>query len=225
MGDSKENIIQTFGRDFILVDSKSEYILTYKEKGLSFGLNKDNNTIEGITVYSSPLLMNLYANLSIGGTWQDSCQQVVQDGEIKNQKTTFNYSGDTVKIERVDYLDNNCSIKSSSLVFTGTFTIHRMSTTLPGVKDLDYTVKSITATFHTTAVVNKVNQMEFLGYSDWQVNVTKDITGAPSISSKGDKLYEIFRIDDGNKLYIGSNEAIGSPSRPTSLRRFHAIRQ
>jgi hypothetical protein len=100
-----------------------------------------------------------------------------------------------------------------------------MSTTLPGVKDLDYTVESITATFHTMGDVNKVNQMNFLGYSDWQVNVTKEITGAPGVSSTGDKLYEIFRIDDGNKLCIDSNEAIGSSTRSTSLRRFHAIRQ
>jgi len=149
----------------------------------------------------------------------------VQDGEVKHQRTTFHYSGDTVTIERIDYQDENCNIKSSSLVFTGTYAIHRMSTTLPRVKDLDYTVKSITATFHTMAVVNKVNQKKYLGYSDWQVNVTRDITGAPGISSKGDKRYEIFRIENGNKLYIGSNEAIGSSSRPTSLRRFYAMRQ
>jgi hypothetical protein len=100
-----------------------------------------------------------------------------------------------------------------------------MSTTLPGVKDLDYTVKSITVTFHTMDVVNKANQMKYLGYSDWQVNVTRDITGAPGISSKGDKRYEIFRIENGNKLYIGSNEAMGSSSRPTSLHHSYAIRQ
>ena len=33
MGDSKEDIIQTFGYDFILIDSGSEFILTYKDKG------------------------------------------------------------------------------------------------------------------------------------------------------------------------------------------------
>jgi len=226
MGDSMENIIQTFGHDFIvIIESESEFILTYKDKGLSFWLNKENNAINGIEVYSSGFLKNLYRQVSIGGTWQDSCQQVVQNGEVKHQRTTFHYSGDTVTIERIDYQDENCNIKSGSLVFTGTYAIHRMSTTLPGVKDIDYTVKSITVTFHTMDVVNKVNQMKYLGYSDWQVNVTKDITGAPGISSKGDKLYEIFRIENGNKLYIGSNEAIGSSSRPTSLRRFYAIRQ
>ena len=225
MGDSNEDIIQTFGHDFILIDSGGEYTLTYKDKGLSFWLNKKNNAINGIEVYSSGFLKNLYRQVSIGGTWRDSCQQVVQDGEVKHQQTTFRYSGDTVKIERIDYQDENCNIKSSSLVFTGTYAIHRMSTTLPGVKDIDYTVKSITMTFHTMEVVNKVNRMKYLGYSDWQVNVTKDITGAPGISSKGDKLYEIFRIENGNKLYIGSNEAMGSSSRPTSLRRVYAIRQ
>lgn len=224
LGDSKENIIQTFGHDFLLIDSGSEYLLAYKDKGLSFGLNKDNNAINEITVYSPLFMINLYRQVSIGGTWEDSCQQVVQDGEVKHQKTTFNYLGDTVKIERIDYQDNNCRIKSSSLVFTGTFTVPRMSTT-PGVRDIDYIVKSMTATFHTMAAVNRVNQMKYLGYSDWQVNVTKDITGAPGISSQGDKLYDIFRIDDGNKLYIGSNEAIGSSTRPTRLRRFHATRQ
>ena len=228
MGDSMENIIQTFGHDFVVIiesESDPSFILTYKDRGLSFWLNKENNAINGIEVYSSGFLKNLYRQVSIGGTWQGPCQQVVQDGEVKHQKTTFNYLGDTVKIERIDYQDENCNIKSSSLVFTGTYAIHRMSTTLPGVKDIDYTVKSITATFHTMAAVNKVNQMKLLGYSDWQVNVTRDITGAPGISSKGDKRYEIFRIENGNKLYIGSNEAMGSSSRPTSLRRFYAIRQ
>ena len=228
MGDSMENIIQTFGHDFVVIiesESDPSFILTYKDKGLSFWLNKENNAISEIEVYSSGFLKNLYRQVSIGGTWQDSCQQVVQDGEVKHQRTTYHYSGDTVTIERIDYQDENCNIKSSSLVFTGTYAIHRMSTTLPGVKDLDYTVKSITVTFHTMAVVNKVNQMKYLGYSDWQVNVTRDITGAPGISSKGDKRYEIFRIENGNKLYIGSNEAIGSSSRPTSLRRFYAVKQ
>jgi hypothetical protein len=227
MGDSKENIIQTFGHDFVVIiesESDPSFILTYKDKGLSFWLNKENNAINGIEVYSSGFLKNLYRQVSIGGTWQGSCQQVVQDGEVKHQKTTFNYLGDTVKIERIDYQDENCNIKSSSLVFTGAYAIPRMSTT-PGARDIDYTVKSMTATFHTMAVVNKVNQMKYLGYSDWQVNVTRDITGAPGISSKGDKHYEIFRIENGNKLYIGSNEAMGSSSRPTSLRRFYAIRQ
>lgn len=227
MGDSMENIIQMFGHDFVVIiesESDPSFILTYKDKGLSFWLNKENNAINGIEVYSSGFLKNLYRQVSIGGTWQDSCQQVVQDGDVKNQKTTFTFYGDTVTIERIDYQDNDCSIKTSSLVFTGTYAIHR-GTTLPGVRDLDYTVKSITVTFHTMAAVNKVNQMKYLGYSDWQVNVTRDITGAPGISSKGDKLYEIFRIENGNKLYIGSNEAIGSSSRPTSLRRFYAIRQ
>ena len=149
----------------------------------------------------------------------------MQDGDVKNQKALFNFSGDTVKIERIDYLEGDCSTKSSSLVFTGTFIINGESDTIPGVKNLDYTVKTVEATFHTNAVVKIVNQMKFLGYVDWQVNVTKDITGASGISSQGDKLYEIYRIEDGNKLYIGSNEAIGSPSRPTSLRRFYAIRQ
>jgi len=224
MGDSKKNIIQTFGRDFLLIDSGSEYTLTYKDKGLSFWLNKENNAINGIEVYSSGFLKNLYRQVSIGGTWEDSCQQVVQDGEVKHRKTTFNYLGDAVKIERIDYQDSHCSIKSSSLVFTGTFSVPRMSTT-PGVRDIDYTVKSMTATFHTMAAVDEVNQMKYLGYSDWQVNVTKDITGAPGISSQGDKHYDIFRIDDGDKLYIGSNEAIGSSTRPTRLRRFYAIKQ
>jgi len=224
IGDSKDDIIQTFGHDFLLIDSGAGYLLAYKDKGLSFGLSKDNNAIDEITVYSSLFMTNLYRQVSIGGTWRNSCQQVVQDGEAKHQRTTFNYLGDAVKIERVDYQDSNCSIKSSSLVFTGTFTVPRMSTT-PGVRDIDYTVKSITVTFHTMAAVNRANQMNCLGYSDWQVNVTKDITGTPGISSQGDKHYDIFKIEADNKLYIGSDEAIGSSSRPTRLRRFHAIRQ
>ena len=165
------------------------------------------------------------ASTELEGIWQDTCQQVVQDGDLKNQIATFIFSGDTAKIERVDYQDKNCSTKFSSLVLTSTFTISGKSNSIPGAKNLDYTVISVEAIFHNKAGVNLVNKMNFCGYSDWQVNVTKDITGAPGINSKGDKLYDIYKIEDGNKLYIGSNEAVGSATRPTSLRAFYATKQ
>jgi len=172
-------------------------------------------------------LMNISCKISteLEGMWQDSCQQVLQDGDLKNQITTFIFSGDTVKIERIDYQDKNCNTKFSSLVLTCTFIISDESDIIPGAKNLDYTVISVAATFHNKVGVNIVNQMNFCGYSDWQVNVTKDITGAPGLNSKGDKLFEICKIEDGNKLYIGSNEAIGSPTRPASFRSFYATKQ
>jgi len=172
-------------------------------------------------------LMTISCKISteLEGIWQDTCQQVLQDGDLKNQIATFIFSGDTVKIERIDYQDKNCNTKFSSLILTCTFIISGESDIIPGAKNLDYTVISVAAKFHQKVGVNLVNQMNFCGYSDWQVNITKDITGAPGINSKGDKLYDIYKIEDGNKLYLGSNEAVGTATRPTSLRAFYATKQ
>lgn len=159
------------------------------------------------------------------GVWKDSCQQVKQDGDLKNQISTFTFSGDTVTIERVDYLDENCNTKSSTLILNGTFTTSGESDIIPGVKNIDYTIISIQAKFQSSFGVDYVNDLKFCGYSDWKLNVTKDITGVPGINSKGDKLYDIYKIEDSNKLYIGSNEAVGAPTRPVNLRDFYATKQ
>ncbi|MFC1634098.1 S8 family serine peptidase [Planctomycetota bacterium] len=50
VGDSQDKIVQTFGKDFELEEFERMDTLTYKDKGLYFEINKENGTVEEISV-------------------------------------------------------------------------------------------------------------------------------------------------------------------------------
>ncbi len=90
-----------------------------------------------------------------------------------------------------------------------------------GAKTLDYTVSKVEITPLTTTEANGRNSVTACGFSDWAVNVPKDITsGCGGPSSAGETTYDIYKIDNGRLFtgdLTGSNDGTTASKRPTGL--------
>jgi hypothetical protein len=132
-----------------------------------------------------------------GGTLKTTCFN-------KNNSTTYTMAtasfsnGNYLHIYKL-YSDSSCTLKYLELTENGSYEIiNETSTKFDALGDLDLTLGQLKVTPASSTVVTQYNQLSLCGFTDWALNVAKEVTGltcgSDQMTSSGTKYYDIFRI-------------------------------
>ena len=157
------------------------------------------------------------------GTWLASCFS--SGSYYKIDTLTVSGTGMEYKSER--HSDSSCSSDNYTQDFTySSLSIGDAITYDNGTKTGAYfsmILSGATETPNSSYDVTWVNDNSYCGYSDWELNVAKDITGktcnSSTIISANTKLLSLYKNESSNTIRLGSFnlESSGSPSEVYSL--------
>lgn len=125
------------------------------------------------------------------------------------------------------HADQNCAVRTLSILINGPYTLGQASTTVPGATEGEFTANSVKLTPHVDQLVGLLNSATAgtCGTQAWQLDVEQDITPTGGCSVLGLRLpfteYDIVKVE-GNQLFFGARPADGSTldapdKRPTSF--------
>lgn len=157
-----------------------------------------------------------------GGAWQTGCDYadsmygissvIFANGQFTQSATSYDTS--------------SCSTGYFKVEITGTYILGGKLSASSSAEKIDMTLAVLEFTPLDSSVVSTLNSMSFCGYSDWAINVGKDVTGrtcdSSPMPSAGDVSYDIYYISilDGS-LNFGSHDAshdgTSDSQRPTIL--------
>lgn len=122
------------------------------------------------------------------------------------------------------YDNANCETEVGNINTTGTYAVMGSSTnTSDGTRDINLTVNTFDVTVSSDSMVTALNLAKFCGLDNWSVNQKVSLLGldcATGKVSRGDAVYEIFRVDN-NVLYLSDQLGVVghrvAASRPEKL--------
>lgn len=148
------------------------------------------------------------------GTWLLSCQQTSFTTELVVDATSYDATTTT-------YTDGTCVDPLFTDVYSNTYLTGQSVTSTNGLPatELDVTLTTVERTLHTDIMVMGYNASTSCGYSDWEIDVPKDITGRDCGSfasgctsdststvcdAAGTTTYTIYGVNDtGTQLNFG----------------------
>ena len=152
------------------------------------------------------------------GTWLSSCHS---SGMYYNLNT-LTVTGTGVVFKKEMHNDSNCSTDNNSQEWTfSSLSIGDAVTYESGTKTGAYfsmILSGATETPNSSYDVTWVNDNSYCGYSDWELNVAKDITGktcdGATNMSANTKLLSRYKNESSNTIQLGSFniESDGYPS-------------
>lgn len=163
------------------------------------------------------LILNhfLWAKTSaLEGRWLQACQN--QTARIEH------FHNKTVTLTEAFYYDGNCLNPMMTIKNEGEF--------LLGDGTIDFKFQQITLTANNAMIVDDFNSRAVCGFSDWQIDQGKVITGLQcalvagtkpiQVSDAGSQRFGIFKIE-GDLLYFGrlekDHDALSPETRPITL--------
>ena len=160
---------------------------------------------------------------ALEGTWLSSCYS---SGSYYNL-ATLTVSGTGMVYKKEMHNDSNCSTDNNTQEWTySSLTIGDTATYESGTKTgawFTMIFSGATETPNSSYDVTWVNDNSYCGYSDWELNVAKDITGktcvGTTIISANTKLLSLYKNESSNTIRLGSFniESDGYPSSVSSL--------
>jgi len=157
------------------------------------------------------------------GTWLTSCYS---SGSYYKLYTLI-VTGTGVVLKKEMHHDSNCSTDNNTQEWTySSLSIGDAVTYDNGTKTGAYfsmIFSGATETPNSSYDVTWVNDNSYCGYSDWELNVAKDITGktcvGTTIISANTKLLSLYKNESSNTIRLGSFniESDGYPSSVSSL--------
>lgn len=147
----------------------------------------------GFVVASSAL-----ANTEIVGDWETNCRlrndlgykstiSFVVDAETK--KSTYSW-------KFLSYLDKDCKTLGKTREYPGTYVLGDVYG--DGVA-LDIVLGAFNYTAHDQADVDKLNESKYCGFTDWEINVKKNIGGLTCDGKKnegtGEVYFDLVKVD------------------------------
>ena len=160
---------------------------------------------------------------ALEGTWLSSCHS---SGMYYNLNT-LTVTGTGVVFKKEMHNDSNCSTDNNSQEWTfSSLSIGDAVTYENDTKTGAYfsmILSGATETPNSSYDVTWVNDNSYCGYSDWELNVAKDITGktcvGTTIISANTKLLSLYKNESSNTIQLGSFniESDGYPSSVSSL--------
>lgn len=169
----------------------------------------------------SPAENNPDKSSSLEGTWAEPVF-VSDNSGIDNtagtaddewRKNVVTFSGNNVEhtMLRAKGPDLFNLVNTLKLTLKYTFTTGDTVTVPADAKKIDMTQVSATVTLVDGDTVTWANTVNLCGYSDWELNIPKDIAGltGPGGTEKtnGSKSYNIFKIEN-NILYVGNETPV-----------------
>jgi hypothetical protein len=154
----------------------------------------------------------------LSGAWTDN--EFIQNEEGDWEKVTFVCSGDSASGYTATYIiDISSGTKDNLSPFivaelTYYYTIPGDEVSIPeNSQKINFTQISFTMKYTRQDMVDAANSMAVYGYTDWQLNVPKDIAGKEAWpgdgfnSTNGTHVYNVFKLMSDDRLYLGDNEA------------------
>ena len=155
---------------------------------------------------------------ALEGTWLSSCHS---SGMYYNLNT-LTVTGTGVVFKKEMHNDSNCSTDNNTQEWTySSLSIGDAVTYESGTKTGAYfsmIFSGATETPNSSYDVTWVNDNSYCGYSDWELNVAKDITGktceGATNMSANTKLLSRYKNESSNTIQLGSFyiESYGYPS-------------
>ena len=156
------------------------------------------------------------------GTYLSSCSSDKRIYQI-------DISGSTSTLTIKDYKDSNCQTDEGEHIITETITLGDNVTVTKNTDNISITAQKIdfTKTKHTYTMKNSTdvtnnNASEACGFSDWEINVPKDIssklnqTGCAESKAVGTITKEIILVN-GNDLWLGDDSGSTDADNRTTV--------
>jgi len=154
------------------------------------------------------------------GAWVSPCYK----GEAAwYGKSTVTYTNAEVTLLIETYSDSDCTTplwkgNYSAEYSVGNEIVNSLEQT---VTEIDYIATTTLLTISNIASVNGFNDNKVCGYTDWEFNVPKDITGNPNcnppVASAGDVFKAVIQLSDDSTTFKGSALTQPNGDRITEL--------
>jgi|GEM_PF-6824291 len=168
-------------------------------------------------------------DVGLAGQWRDSCTKLDWFGFAYQQVTQkFSAVGDFEKTKYL-YSDENCSNKIGTLVESGTYDSLGGSTTVNGVKNINFTITKATVSAGSDDAAALLNNISYCGIETWKTGEVNDVLGktcAGATHAAGEVVFDVYRVDmDGKRLTTGKGTLFlnktEASARPESLDETH----
>jgi hypothetical protein len=142
----------------------------------------------------------------VGGRWKTKC---VGDGE----KTFVTFNESDFVLEKFLYLDASCTEIGITVTTEQTYSLDE--------NNLDSVLVTAVASLNNDSDVFDANDMGIWGYTDWEINVEKDIVGrrfradAEVTFYEEQEFYDIVKISI-RSIYFGNKAGETEDDRPSS---------
>jgi hypothetical protein len=123
------------------------------------------------------------------GTWISSC--IPDSSSQTGEKTTRTYRGSNVSIETALFEDTTCRVQYAFVSTIGSYKLGKKITSLDSTYTVDNTMATRTMTAVNASGVATFNHFNQFGFSNWVINVPKDIKGIAKDGKKRDDYQEI----------------------------------
>lgn len=138
------------------------------------------------------------------GTWTAACQDA-SAGSVEATNSQITVVG--TRYEDDDKTCAKTAVNRVTAVYG--YSIGGDAETPAGAKQIDLTVTSFKVVFLSSNQISALNSEKICGYSDWAVNVEKELSEAgcdeaSSVTKAGSVWYNIFKID-ADKLQVGND--------------------
>ena len=153
----------------------------------------------------------------LDGSWTSGCLEDAEENE--SELNTLQVSGNSMTYGARLFSDQTCMQKNREITGSTTFTSPGAIELATGgmATQIDIAIDSIALAINEENIVQAYNDRAICGRSDWQINVSYDITNCKNFGG-AEISYDIVAIID-NVLYFGDGPGDGNTpaTRPTTL--------
>ena len=188
-----------------------------------YAVLKDSDSNQYQVTYTFQKQSTSSSTTELEGTWESSCYASSSYYYID----TVTVSGTDMVFKLEGHDDSNCSTDNYTQEWTySDLSIGDAVTYENGTKTgakFTQIVSGATETQNSSYDVSWANNISYCGYSDWQLNVAKDLIGktcgSTTYSSANTKIFSVYKNESSNSIKLGSFnlEATGYPSGVSTI--------
>lgn len=156
-----------------------------------------------------------------GKNFESACLAETSGG-IQSSRVAYEFQGSNIVRSTILFTTPTCSIEAYRYKDTGTFNITKNQRTADGGYFIDINFNNVAVLITTDAGAVVANAAGLCGAADWATSQEREVTAAAkSANCYGADVprvnFNVYRIDGGNTLYLGSATLENGAARPTAL--------
>lgn len=146
------------------------------------------------------------------------------EASVKSQRIQYRFTGANVSRVTHLYSTRDCSgAEAFSFEESGELRINENQKTADGSTFVDFDFRKVELTISSQEGVIVANRIGVCNMTDWNVNQTREVTqqsGEITCYNMGTprQEYNVYRIDNGNTMYLGHSKANTPDTRPTQIK-------
>lgn len=142
---------------------------------------------------------------------------------VKSSRVAYRFEGANITRTTVLFANLNCDGEAFRYTETGTFNITKNQRTNDGGYFIDINYKSLSVAMASDVGAVSANAVKLCGAEDWAAGQTREVTAqAANATCYGTPVprvnNNVYRLDGGNVLYLGTQSLENGAPRPTSLK-------